>query len=134
MHSTPAPISTAQRVAEASSPVAHTHETEVKPVNHNGPQCCHCGWRGGEHACVAPSSRLRAFSQLTYSFLQIQLPFPVMPASRTSRPLMLAKISFCHGIVVRAFNLLHQSATATPSRLGLCSRLPDCLIRARRSI
>ncbi|KAF7314135.1 hypothetical protein HMN09_00572700 [Mycena chlorophos] len=20
------------------------------PLNHNGPQCCHCGWRGGEHA------------------------------------------------------------------------------------
>ncbi|KAJ7088069.1 hypothetical protein B0H15DRAFT_1022629 [Mycena belliarum] len=34
----------------------HSANTEPKPVNQNGPQCCHCGWRGGEHASNCPFS------------------------------------------------------------------------------
>ncbi|KAJ7865360.1 hypothetical protein B0H14DRAFT_3862279 [Mycena olivaceomarginata] len=49
-------IPTVQRTAETAPT-----ETEVKPVNHsNGPQCAHCGWRGGGHACF-------------------ELPLPVIP-------------------------------------------------------
>ncbi|KAJ7850383.1 hypothetical protein B0H14DRAFT_3137656 [Mycena olivaceomarginata] len=41
-------IPTVQRTAETAPT-----ETEVKPVNHsNGPQCAHCGWRGGGHAVI----------------------------------------------------------------------------------
>ncbi|KAJ7290524.1 hypothetical protein C8J57DRAFT_1276047, partial [Mycena rebaudengoi] len=24
------------------------------PINLNGPQCCHCGWRGGGHDSTCP--------------------------------------------------------------------------------
>ncbi|KAJ7495391.1 hypothetical protein FB451DRAFT_1550824 [Mycena latifolia] len=53
MHATPTTIPTVQHVAEASVAAANTHESTVAmPVNHNGPQCAHCGWRGGSHAYV----------------------------------------------------------------------------------
>ncbi|KAJ7258410.1 hypothetical protein B0H12DRAFT_1109835 [Mycena haematopus] len=36
-------------------PAATRTITETKPVNHsNGPQCAHCGWRGGGHASNCP--------------------------------------------------------------------------------
>ncbi|KAJ7467636.1 hypothetical protein FB451DRAFT_1401625 [Mycena latifolia] len=57
MHATPTTITTVQHVAEASVAVANTHEsTVVTPVNRstNGPQCAHCGWRGGSHASNCP--------------------------------------------------------------------------------
>ncbi|KAI6030014.1 hypothetical protein EDC04DRAFT_2572637, partial [Pisolithus marmoratus] len=32
----------------------HHHHTDQRPlVNHNAPQCCHCGWRGS-HAPQCP--------------------------------------------------------------------------------
>ncbi|KAJ7088743.1 hypothetical protein B0H15DRAFT_949377 [Mycena belliarum] len=31
------------------------HPTPVgAPLNSNGPQCAHCGWRGGSHASNCP--------------------------------------------------------------------------------
>ncbi|KAJ7756615.1 hypothetical protein B0H16DRAFT_1885894 [Mycena metata] len=45
-----------QRVAETSiSAVVNTHESAAaQPINHVGPQCAACGWRGGEHANNCP--------------------------------------------------------------------------------
>ncbi|PCH34278.1 hypothetical protein WOLCODRAFT_22572 [Wolfiporia cocos MD-104 SS10] len=38
----------------AAVPVCHRHsEAHATPVNHNLPQCCHCGWRG-DHAPTCP--------------------------------------------------------------------------------
>ncbi|KAJ7105575.1 hypothetical protein C8R44DRAFT_806478, partial [Mycena epipterygia] len=64
MHSTSTTIPTVQHTtapaAVANTTLASTNTSvEAIPVNHNGPQCCHCGWRGGEHARVSrwgPSS------------------------------------------------------------------------------
>ncbi|KAK7036286.1 hypothetical protein R3P38DRAFT_3184071 [Favolaschia claudopus] len=49
-------IPVVQRTAEASTTVVDRNSTEVKavPQNANGPQCAHCGWRGGEHASNCP--------------------------------------------------------------------------------
>ncbi|KAJ7495396.1 hypothetical protein FB451DRAFT_1387425 [Mycena latifolia] len=61
MHATPTTTPTVQRVAEASVAAANTHESTVAtPVGHstNGPQCAHCGWRGGSHASNCPFSKL----------------------------------------------------------------------------
>ncbi|KAJ7464186.1 hypothetical protein FB451DRAFT_1180012 [Mycena latifolia] len=54
------------------SAVPHTHATRAPtdavsaPVNNNGPQCCHCHWRGGEHAIIyqPPGGHPRASYQL----------------------------------------------------------------------
>ncbi|KAJ7105598.1 hypothetical protein C8R44DRAFT_886532 [Mycena epipterygia] len=48
---TAAPAAVANTTRESTS--TSTSPTAV-PVNHNGPQCCHCGWRGGEHASNCP--------------------------------------------------------------------------------
>ncbi|KAJ7495410.1 hypothetical protein FB451DRAFT_1214058 [Mycena latifolia] len=68
MHATSATIPTVQRVAEASVAVANTHEsTEAKAVNHSrGPQCAHCGWRGGDHASNCPFSTLTGALPLSH--------------------------------------------------------------------
>ncbi|KAJ7457701.1 hypothetical protein FB451DRAFT_1564075 [Mycena latifolia] len=59
MHAPFATVPTVQHVAEASVVVANTHKsTEGKPVNENGPQCAHCGWRGGGHASNCPFSAI----------------------------------------------------------------------------
>jgi hypothetical protein len=73
MHAT-TPVPVVQQTAEASpSPCNARATTEVKPVNHNGPQCASCGWRGGEHACVlSPSLQDAALTRLF--FLQFKLP------------------------------------------------------------
>ncbi|KAJ7225009.1 hypothetical protein C8J57DRAFT_1535567 [Mycena rebaudengoi] len=34
--------------------VAKGPETTEATVNHNGPTCAHCGWRGGGHASNCP--------------------------------------------------------------------------------
>ncbi|KAJ7702670.1 hypothetical protein B0H17DRAFT_118491 [Mycena rosella] len=55
MHATSATIPTVQHGAETPIAVDNTHgNKETTPVNHNGPQCAQCGWRGGSHA-YAPS-------------------------------------------------------------------------------
>ncbi|KAJ7105592.1 hypothetical protein C8R44DRAFT_886530 [Mycena epipterygia] len=62
MHSTSMTAPTVQSIADtaASGAVAST-STEAVPVNHsNGPQCAHCGWRGGGHASNCPFSTPRA--------------------------------------------------------------------------
>ncbi|KAJ6613375.1 hypothetical protein B0H10DRAFT_1951533 [Mycena sp. CBHHK59/15] len=41
-----------QHAAHATSTLAT--QTESMPANHNGPQCCHCGWRGSSHASNCP--------------------------------------------------------------------------------
>ncbi|KAJ7688738.1 hypothetical protein B0H17DRAFT_1067981 [Mycena rosella] len=51
MHATSATIPTVQHVADTPIAVANIYKnTETAPVNHNGPQCAQCGWRGGSHA------------------------------------------------------------------------------------
>ncbi|OCH95723.1 hypothetical protein OBBRIDRAFT_720123 [Obba rivulosa] len=54
--STPACSRTAPSVAQTTAPTqtvsCHT-ASEQTPVNHNLPQCCHCGWRGA-HAPTCP--------------------------------------------------------------------------------
>ncbi|KAJ7269068.1 hypothetical protein C8J57DRAFT_1717032 [Mycena rebaudengoi] len=45
-------VPTIQRTTAPSVPAAPTHAASTeKPAlaNYNGPQCCHCGWRGGGH-------------------------------------------------------------------------------------
>ncbi|KAJ6504941.1 hypothetical protein DFH09DRAFT_1101737 [Mycena vulgaris] len=56
MHATPTAVSVVQKSAEISvSATDRCGNVDVKPVNHNGPQCCHCGWRGGSHEqCQLP--------------------------------------------------------------------------------
>ncbi|KAJ7865356.1 hypothetical protein B0H14DRAFT_3862277 [Mycena olivaceomarginata] len=50
-----ATVPTTQHSAEAPATVDTRETTESKPVNHsNGPQCAHCGWRGGGHASNCP--------------------------------------------------------------------------------
>ncbi|KAJ7757278.1 hypothetical protein DFH07DRAFT_819757 [Mycena maculata] len=43
-----------QRRSETTPTINTCEGTEANPVNHNGPQCAHCGWRGGEHAKNCP--------------------------------------------------------------------------------
>ncbi|KAJ7458893.1 hypothetical protein FB451DRAFT_1406078 [Mycena latifolia] len=33
-----------------------TVSADTQPVNQNGPQCAHCGWRGGSHDPSCPFS------------------------------------------------------------------------------
>ncbi|KAJ7105946.1 hypothetical protein C8R44DRAFT_806298 [Mycena epipterygia] len=55
MHAAPTIVATVQQSSELSAAVANQHKgTDAIPVNHNGPQCAHCGWRGGEHASNCP--------------------------------------------------------------------------------
>ncbi|KAJ7811016.1 hypothetical protein B0H14DRAFT_3150971 [Mycena olivaceomarginata] len=53
-------VSTVRRTDETPTPTrTHVEESASasKPVNHsNGPQCAHCGWRGGGHAVIAPTN------------------------------------------------------------------------------
>ncbi|KAJ7458892.1 hypothetical protein FB451DRAFT_1563773 [Mycena latifolia] len=49
------PVPAAQQTA-AAAPASSTSADTI-PVNHNGPQCAHCGWRGGGHASNCPFSR-----------------------------------------------------------------------------
>ncbi|KAJ6612417.1 hypothetical protein B0H10DRAFT_2052396 [Mycena sp. CBHHK59/15] len=48
-------VPTVQHTAAATvaAPV-QKESSEANVVNHNGPQCCHCGWRGGSHASNCP--------------------------------------------------------------------------------
>ncbi|KAJ7105616.1 hypothetical protein C8R44DRAFT_886545 [Mycena epipterygia] len=55
MYSTSSTIPTVQRTTVPAAvanitPASTSTSVGAIPVNHNGPQCCHCGWRGGEHA------------------------------------------------------------------------------------
>ncbi|KAJ7105603.1 hypothetical protein C8R44DRAFT_806529, partial [Mycena epipterygia] len=56
MQSTSTTIPTVQRTTApatvTTTPASMSAEAVI--VNHNGPQCCHCGWRGGEHASNCP--------------------------------------------------------------------------------
>ncbi|KAJ7105835.1 hypothetical protein C8R44DRAFT_987477 [Mycena epipterygia] len=55
MHSASTTVATVQKSGELSVAVANQHKgTDATPVNDNGPQCAHCGWRGGEHASNCP--------------------------------------------------------------------------------
>ncbi|KAJ6628623.1 hypothetical protein B0H10DRAFT_1777765 [Mycena sp. CBHHK59/15] len=49
-------VLTVENIAEPSVAAVTQSESadSVKAVNHNGPQCCHCGWRGGSHASNCP--------------------------------------------------------------------------------
>ncbi|EPT03358.1 hypothetical protein FOMPIDRAFT_1116360 [Fomitopsis schrenkii] len=42
-----------QRPCAGSVSVCHRAQEQSAPVNHNAPQCCHCGWRG-DHAPTCP--------------------------------------------------------------------------------
>ncbi|KAJ7155058.1 hypothetical protein C8R46DRAFT_1356328 [Mycena filopes] len=53
---TVAPKQCATQVAAVASTTTRAAAAETKPVNHNGPQCAECGWRGGNHAADHPSS------------------------------------------------------------------------------
>lgn len=56
MHAAFTRFPTVQKIGEPSAAIADQHkDTDATAVNHsNGPQCCHCGWRGGQHAYVCP--------------------------------------------------------------------------------
>ncbi|KAI0724771.1 hypothetical protein C8Q72DRAFT_786742 [Fomitopsis betulina] len=45
--------SSAHQPCAASVPVCHRAQEQPALVNHNAPQCCHCGWRG-DHAPTCP--------------------------------------------------------------------------------
>ncbi|KAJ7314738.1 hypothetical protein DFH08DRAFT_943097 [Mycena albidolilacea] len=78
-------IPTFQRTAETAPT-----ETEIKPVNHsNGPQCAHCGWRGGGHA-VIPRPTL---SESPHAFLIL----PAMIVGGRVRNSTNATITSCVG-------------------------------------
>ncbi|KAJ6582680.1 hypothetical protein DFH09DRAFT_1360467 [Mycena vulgaris] len=49
--SIPIPIVQPTAARSVTTPTSHGPlATEVPPAD-NGPQCAHCGWRGGGHAC-----------------------------------------------------------------------------------
>ncbi|KAJ6565870.1 hypothetical protein DFH09DRAFT_1363645 [Mycena vulgaris] len=59
MHGIPTAVSVVQKSAETSvSATDRCGSVDIKPVSHNGPQCCHCGWRGGSHDANCPFSTL----------------------------------------------------------------------------
>ncbi|KAJ7261618.1 hypothetical protein C8J57DRAFT_1514134 [Mycena rebaudengoi] len=57
MHSTTSvAVPTVQHTTEtpAIATPAHSTTTGKLTANYNGPQCAHCGWRGGGHADNCP--------------------------------------------------------------------------------
>ncbi|KAJ7448559.1 hypothetical protein FB451DRAFT_1567238 [Mycena latifolia] len=54
----PAPFTALLKVLNAVDTAATPNigaSTQVKDAaNRDGPQCCHCGWRGGSHAPNCP--------------------------------------------------------------------------------
>ncbi|KAJ6570998.1 hypothetical protein DFH09DRAFT_1079966 [Mycena vulgaris] len=106
----PVPFDTTPNALNSSSGVTAHQGTEIQYANHGreGPQCCHCGWRGGSHQYVLPSSR---------SSPQIKLLLPAQDApssNATSHHLgfILAtktlSISSCiFPIEIRPFEPLH---------------------------
>ncbi|KAJ7105609.1 hypothetical protein C8R44DRAFT_886541 [Mycena epipterygia] len=75
MHSTSTIVPTVQRTTDTVAPAAvASTSTEAVPVNHsNGPQCAHCGWRGGGHASNCPFSTPRALHS-TFTLILIIIP------------------------------------------------------------
>ncbi|KAJ7447654.1 hypothetical protein FB451DRAFT_1411748 [Mycena latifolia] len=69
-------VSTVQQ--PAGSAPAHIVSVAAQPVNENGPQCAHCGWRGGSHACVLRSLRILTLTNNS--------PVPTVPSSNFLRP------------------------------------------------
>ncbi|KAJ7698176.1 hypothetical protein B0H14DRAFT_3654990 [Mycena olivaceomarginata] len=138
MHATAVPAVSAVRRSDGTPAPARAHVEESasasKPVNHsNGPQCAHCGWRGGGHACVA------------------ELPFQVIARTRYSRFVgrrwllcgrpVLAPSSLCSALLIadtllsseRAFDratslccsTLRYSTLRYSVPLSRCCRLPE---------
>ncbi|KAJ7105958.1 hypothetical protein C8R44DRAFT_987530 [Mycena epipterygia] len=55
MHAASTTVPAVQQIAEPAPSVADQHKAaDATLVTHNGPQCAHCGWRGGEHASNCP--------------------------------------------------------------------------------
>ncbi|KAJ7721829.1 hypothetical protein DFH07DRAFT_1067512 [Mycena maculata] len=87
MHPTSSSVPTVEHTAETT---AATVGTESTPVNHNGPQCSCCGWRGGNHASNC------AFNPANYTNLQliIFLISPYHPKIAFLNPVM-SILYFC---------------------------------------
>jgi hypothetical protein len=119
-------VSTVRRTDETPTPTrTHVEESASasKPVNHsNGPQCAHCGWRGGGHACVLCRQLISKLLILFAPPLQVELPLQYA-APLLSIPLMLIKLS-------RSYRVIAPTNPACYTVVGLdlfCTFAPSSL-------